>query len=105
MNINNENKKIYPKKKRISKYTSSKKFPKEKKINKETSSKLLQRSSERLRREIQEYSSKLKKSIESFDVEDRVHSVHQDEASKLANYAHHLRKSYLRTGKSKKRLT
>ncbi|CAI2387072.1 unnamed protein product [Moneuplotes crassus] len=105
VNINNENKKIYPKKKRIAKYTSSKKLSKEKKINKETSSKLLQKSSERLRREIQQYSSKLKRSIESFDVEDKVHSIHQEETSKLANYAHHLRKSYLRTGKSKKRIT
>ncbi|CAI2387201.1 unnamed protein product [Moneuplotes crassus] len=105
VNINNVNKKIYPKKKKSVKYSSTKKLrkDKEKRMTKESSTSLLQKNSDRLRKEIKEYSQKLKKSIPNFDIEDNVATRKQEETSKLANYAHNLRRSYLRSGKSRKK--
>jgi len=62
----------------------------------------LKNSNSKLKRELKKYSEGVNSYIPKFDIEEKVYTVRQDETSKLANFAHNLRRSFLRSGNSSK---
>jgi hypothetical protein len=104
VNIDNINKKILPKKKKTKKASKVKsKNTKDRTLSKYREPTTINHESlVETRSRMHEKADTMRKSIPMFDEYDNVETIKQDETSKLASFAHNLRRTYLKSGSNSK---